>query len=134
MISFRNSIVLLIFYFYPINVFVLYISGYDTVQWKWILYCPKSEMLKLACVASWYIGGSRVSQGAQTPNGAPSPKVGVLTYYFAIFCQNRHENDRIWTPKGVRAVAVAPSPPDPLMEWDDPWFNFIKDNLRKVAL
>ena len=29
--------------------------------------------------------------------GMPTPKVGVLTYYFAIFCRKPHENERIWT-------------------------------------
>ena len=33
--------------------------------------------------------------------GASTPKVGVLTYHFAIFCQKLHENERIWTPSGV---------------------------------
>ena len=31
------------------------------------------------------------------PGGAPTPKVGVLTYFFG---RKLHENERIWTPKG----------------------------------
>ena len=30
-----------------------------------------------------------------------TPKVGVLTYYFAIFGQKLHENERIWIPRGA---------------------------------
>ena len=29
--------------------------------------------------------------------GAPTPKLGVLIYYF---CRKLHENERIWTPRG----------------------------------
>ena len=32
-----------------------------------------------------------------SPGGAPTPKVGVLTYFFG---QKLHENERIWTPRG----------------------------------
>ena len=32
-----------------------------------------------------------------SPGGAPTPKVGVLIYYF---CRKLHENERIWTPRG----------------------------------
>ena len=35
-------------------------------------------------------GGSRIF-----PRGVPTPKVGVLTYYFAIFGRKLHENERI---------------------------------------
>ena len=38
-------------------------------------------------------GGSRIFPGG----GAPTPKVGVLIYYF---CRKLHENERIWTPRG----------------------------------
>ena len=33
------------------------------------------------------------------PGGAPTPKMGVLTYFFG---RKLHENERIWTPKGAR--------------------------------
>ena len=38
--------------------------------------------------------------------GAPTPKVGVLTYFFG---QKLHENERIWTPGGSSLA----SPLDP---------------------
>ena len=38
-------------------------------------------------------GGSRVF----LRRGAPTPKVGVLTYFFG---RKLYENERIWTPKG----------------------------------
>ena len=41
-----------------------------------------------------YSSGSRISLGG----GAPTPKVGVLTYFLAEF---EFENERIWTPGGV---------------------------------
>ena len=41
-----------------------------------------------------------------SPGGAPTPKVGVLIYYF---CRKLHENERIWTPKEGRA-SLAPPP------------------------
>ena len=34
-----------------------------------------------------------------SPGGAPTPKVGVLTHFFG---RKLHENERIWTPRGVR--------------------------------
>ena len=34
-----------------------------------------------------------------SPGGAPTPKVGVPTYFFG---QKLHENERIWTPRGAR--------------------------------
>ena len=41
------------------------------------------------------------------PEGAPNLKVAVLTYYFAIlFCPKLHENERIWTPRGVSGAAL----------------------------
>ena len=30
----------------------------------------------------------------------PTSKVGMLTYYLAIFCQKLNENERIWSPEG----------------------------------
>ena len=41
-------------------------------------------------------GGSRIFLGASTP------KVGVLTYYFAIFFPKPHENETIWVLRGGR--------------------------------
>ena len=32
-----------------------------------------------------------------SPGGMPTPKVGVLTYFFG---RKLHENERIWTPRG----------------------------------
>ena len=57
---------------------------------------------------SWRIcyhcsGGSRIF-----PGGAPTPKVGVLIYYF---CRKLHENERIWTPGGGRASLAPPLDP-----------------------
>ena len=52
-------------------------------------------------------GGSRIFLGRM---GAPTPKVGVLTYYF---CRKLHENQRIWTP-GDGGTSLAP-PLDPPM-------------------
>ena len=37
-----------------------------------------------------------------SPGGAPTPKVGVLIYYF---CRKLHENERIWTPGGRASLA-----------------------------
>ena len=47
-------------------------------------------------------GRSRIFPGG----GAPTPKVGVLTYFFG---QKLHENERIWTPGGSSLA----SPLDP---------------------
>ena len=41
-----------------------------------------------------FSGGSRIFPGG---GGAPTPKVGVLTYFFS---RKLHENERIWTPRG----------------------------------
>ena len=40
-----------------------------------------------------------------SPGGAPTPKVGVLIYYF---CRKLHENERIWTPGGARVPGAPP--------------------------
>ena len=37
--------------------------------------------------------------------GAPTPKVGVLTYFFG---QKLHENERIWTPRGAYVPGAPP--------------------------
>ena len=47
-------------------------------------------------------GGSRIFPGG---GGAPTPKVGVLTYFFG---QKLHENERIRTPGGGGRVPGAP--------------------------
>ena len=44
--------------------------------------------------------------------GAPTPKVGVLAYFFG---QKLHENERIWTPGGGARVPGAPL--DPPLHW-----------------
>ena len=49
-------------------------------------------------------GGSMIFLGEGT-----TPKVGVLTYYFAIFCRKLHENEIIWN-RG-RPVTPALDPP-----------------------
>ena len=38
-----------------------------------------------------------------SPGGAPTPEVGVLTYFFG---RKLHENERIWTPRGTRVPGV----------------------------
>ena len=38
-----------------------------------------------------------VADAGFSPRGAPTPKVGVLTYFFG---RKLHENERIWTPGG----------------------------------
>ena len=42
------------------------------------------------------------------PRGAPTPKVGVLTYFFG---RKLHENERIWTPGGARPRRPPLDPP-----------------------
>ena len=44
--------------------------------------------------------------------GAPTPKVGVLTYFLG---RKLHENERIWTPGG-KGASLAP-PLDPPLQW-----------------
>ena len=41
--------------------------------------------------------GDSVADLGFSPGGAPTPKVGVLIYYF---CRKLHKNERIWTPGG----------------------------------
>ena len=48
---------------------------------------------KLMCLQEQDSGGSRIF-----PRGAPTPKVGVPTYFFG---RKLHENERIWTPGGA---------------------------------
>ena len=51
-----------------------------------------------------------------SPRGAPTPRVGVLTYFFG---RKLHENERIWTPGGGGGASLGPplDPPLPyLME------------------
>ena len=45
------------------------------------------------------------------PEGAPTQKRGVLTYYSANFWRKLHENERIWTKGGTHPDA--PRPLDP---------------------
>ena len=41
--------------------------------------------------------------------GVPTPKVGVLTYYFAFFfCRKLHENEKIWTRGGGGCGSLEP--------------------------
>ena len=44
---------------------------------------------------------------------AVTPKVVVLTYYFANFCRKLHETESIWTPEGGASLT---SPLDPPMK------------------
>ena len=54
-------------------------------------------VVRLTCLCE-SSGGSRI-----LPRGAPTPKVGVLTYFFG---RKLHENERIWT----RGVCVPGAP------------------------
>ena len=44
--------------------------------------------------------------------GVPTPKVGVLTYYFAFLCKKLHEDERIWSsgrgdpPNAVHHICI----------------------------
>ena len=49
----------------------------------------------------YYSGRSRIFLGA------PTPKVGVLTYFLQIFCRKLHENEIIW----IRQCIIWPSFP-----------------------
>ena len=40
--------------------------------------------------------------------GLPTPKLGVVTFYFENVCQNLHENERICTPSGVHIHGAPP--------------------------
>ena len=56
-------------------------------------------------------GGSRIFL-----RGGATPKVGVLTYYFANFLPKMHENERIWTLDGGRVRRILASPLDPSLK------------------
>ena len=43
--------------------------------------------------------------------GAPTPKVGVLTYYFAYFLSKLHQNERIRTRGSVPDAPTTPPAP-----------------------
>ena len=65
--------------------------------------------------------------------GAPTPKVGVLIYYF---CRKLHENERIWTPEGARVPGVPPL--DPPMELKNihtlSWLSgFLYDHVLRIS-
>ena len=64
---------------------------------KFVITVKRMELLsKIAtCIRSkqWVI--------QDFPEGVPTPKVGVLTYYFTIlFCRKLHKNETIWTLMG----------------------------------
>ena len=63
-------------------------------------------MKMLLSITSLFMDMHAVADLGFSPGGgAPTPKVGVLIYYF---CRKLHENERIWTPRGGARVPGAP--------------------------
>ena len=69
--------------------------------------CERHNLRKLRLRAvTDHLLANTVADLGFSPGGAPTPKVGVLIYYF---CRKLHENERIWTPgRGARHLAPPP--------------------------
>ena len=56
---------------------------------------------------AFFLAEISVADPGFSPGGANSQKC----YYFSIFCQKLHENERIWTPGGGGGARVPGAPP-----------------------
>ena len=81
----------------------------STLPRSWFLTLLSESHLSLSRIAQLLHERKTFQWRIQDFPGAPTPKVGVLTFSFCkIFCRKMHKNERIWTPGEGACVPGAP--------------------------